>query len=103
MLDLLGSEEWRNGRELPPTNGEHGRGEISRRRAIDEAETQERTQRRRQELHERGRATPAMIEQVAMDRRCVQGRSILRQPLRDDKSAGERRVDSDRVWAEPLL
>jgi len=68
MLDLLGSEERWDGGELPPTNGKHGRREISRRRAIDEAETQERAQRRRQQPHERGRAISGMVEQVAVDR-----------------------------------
>jgi hypothetical protein len=38
-----------------------------------------------------------------VDHRCVQGRGILRQPLRDYKSAGKGRVDSDRVGTEPLL
>jgi len=102
-LDLLGREERRQRCGLPPTNRGHGRREIRRCRAIEEAEAKKRAQRRGQQLHDRDRARPTLAEKVAADRRCVEGQDGLREPLSNDECANERRVDLKRAGAKPSV
>jgi hypothetical protein len=70
---------------------------------VQEAEAQERTQRCRDQLHDRDRAIPTVLDQVTADHHRIEGRNSSWELVRDDKCAHAWRVNLNRPLRKPLI